>query len=354
MATRVCPECGSQYVASVRRCIDCDAMLVDEVGPGGEAVASVASPLGEGDQIAYELEGWGNQLRVTLSGMLDLNGIAHVWEVGALVVAAPHEEKVDELIAAVEGGEGEELDADVPQVAFEIEGVSADELSALDAELIAAHIPHAWQETGELLVPEESEEEVAELIEAVLNPAEDEAGDDGLATHAALDALYVAVDKLGKDPADAKLVARYQAAADGLGGLTVPYGMSGNEWEALLAQVEDLRAVLTETDGSETGEGGEDDADADAAADRPALTVHAVDGQGGRSEDDGDEPPAAEPEPERDANGGLIVRPSDDEVDDGGEDEDEDEDGEDDAPVDRIARARDLAGRLRTRMLDLV
>ena len=33
MATRICPECGAQYVASVRRCIDCDAMLVDEVGP---------------------------------------------------------------------------------------------------------------------------------------------------------------------------------------------------------------------------------------------------------------------------------------------------------------------------------
>ncbi|MGN6695499.1 MAG: hypothetical protein ACTHN0_15080, partial [Aquihabitans sp.] len=166
-------------------------MLVDEVNPEGEALASVATPLGEGDQIAYELEGWGNQLRVTLSGMLDLKGIAHVWEVGALVVAAPHEDVVDELIAAVEGGEAEELDADVPQVAFEIEDVSADELAALDAELIAAHIPHAWQETGELLVPEEAEDQVAELIQSILDT--DEAADetDGLATHAALSALYV-------------------------------------------------------------------------------------------------------------------------------------------------------------------
>ena len=246
MATRVCPECGTQYVASVRRCIDCDAMLVDEVGPEGEAGPSVATPLGEGDQIAYELDGWGNQLRVTLAGMLDLHGIAYVWEVGALVVAAPHEEAVDELIAAVEGGEGEELEADVPQVAFEIEGVSADELAALDAELIAAHIPHAWQETGELLVPEESEDDVAEMIDAVLNPPEEEA-DDGLATHEALDALYVAVDKLGKDPADEKLVARYNAAADGLEGRSVPYGMSGKEWDALLAQIEELRSVLDQT-----------------------------------------------------------------------------------------------------------
>lgn len=288
-------------------------MLVDEVGPEGEAVPTVATPLGEGDQIAYELDGWGNQLRVTLTGMLDLHGIAHVWEVGALVVAAPHEAEVDELIAAVEGGEGEELDADVPQVAFEIEGVSADELAALDAELIAAHVPHAWQETGELLVPEESEDQVAELIDAVLNPPEEEVAEDGLATHAALDALYVAVDKLGKDPADGKLVARYAAAADGLEGLSVPYGMSGKEWEALLEQVEELRSVLDQTDGDTTATAGSSD-------------------DGDSSEHDGE----ASGEP-------------------AGSEEDEPADAPADEPiVDRIGLAKDLIGSLRARMLDLV
>jgi hypothetical protein len=310
-------------VASVRRCIDCDAMLIDEVGPEGEVVAATATPLGEGDQIAYELDGWGNQLRVTLSGMLDLHGIAHVWEVGALVVAAPHEEQVDELIAALEGSEGEELDPDVPQVAFEIQDVSADELVALDAELIAAHIPHAWQETGELLVPVESEEDVAGIIDAVLNPPEEDATGDGLATHEALDALYVAVDKLGKDPSDQKLVARYTAAAEGLEGLSVPYGMTGNEWDALLEQVAELRSVL----------------DGTAALDAPEA------------------PDAADPDD------GDGVEDADDaaEVASGGEPGSEDEGDGDDrsdegegAVVDRISLARDLAGRLRARMLDLV
>jgi hypothetical protein len=339
MATRVCPECGTQYVASVRRCIDCDAMLVDEVGPEGEAVPTVATPLGEGDQIAYELDGWGNQLRVTLSGMLDLHGIAYVWEVGALVVAAPHEEAVDELIAAVEGGEGEELDADVPQVAFEIDGVSADELTALDAELIAAHIPHAWQETGELLVPEESEDQVADLIDAVLNPSEEEAAEDGLATHAALDALYVAIDKLGKDPADEKLVARYTKAAAGLEGLSVPYGMSGNEWEALLEQVVELSGVLENT------------------ADLDALDA-ANAGGGDALEDEEDEEEAAEPTRiEAAAEEGSPERASteDDGSEQGGEAAEQEPDTADEgAVIDRIGLAKDLIGRLRTRMLDLV
>jgi hypothetical protein len=229
------------------------------------------------------------------------------------VVAAPHEEAVDELIAAVEGGEGEELDADVPQVAFEIEGVSADELAALDAELIAAHIPHAWQETGELLVPEESEDDVAELIDAVLNPAEDETEEDGLATHAALDGLYVALDKLGKDPTDEKLVARYTAAADGLEGRSVPYGLSGKEWEDLLGQVEQLRRVL------------------DVTTDLDAVAGEA---------DAGD----AEDQDETDGTEGT----------DEGDDDGPDEVGAPEAVVDRASVARDLIGPLRTRMLDLV
>jgi hypothetical protein len=317
-------------------------MLVDEVGPEGEVVATSATPLGEGDQIAYELDGWGNQLRVTLSGMLDLHEIPHVWEVGALVVAAPHEAEVDELIAALEGSDqGEELDPDVPQVAFELEGVSADELVALDAELIAAHIPHAWQETGELLVPVESEDEVAGIIDAVLNPPEEEA-QDGLATHEALDALYVAVDKLGKDPADEKLVARYTAAADGLADLSVPYGMSGNDWEALLDQVAELRAVLEGTadlDALDAANPGNGDGfeDEDEAAERARIEAQAEtsgDGDGAEQHGDGDEGAPA----------------------DGGDD-DEDivpEGAGEGAVVDRIGLAKDLVGRLRTRMLDLV
>lgn len=337
MATRVCPNCGSQYVASVRRCIDCDVMLVDDVGPDGEvAEATVATPLGEGDQIAYELDGWGNQLRVTLAGMLDLAGIAYVWEVGALVVAAPHEAAVDELIAAVEGGEGEQLEADVPQVAFEIQGVSADELAELDAELIAAHIPHAWQETGELLVPVADEDAVAEMIDAVLNPPdEDEA--DGLATHAALDRLFVVVDKLGKDPADAKLVNRFTAAADDLDGLGIPYGMSGSDWTALLAQVEEIRGVVTgeadlaQVEAELSADEAEEAADAAAETDEAELELDDLDPDGVAAPDTGD-----------------------DDADPDQADPDETAGGEVPIPVDRIALATDLLHRLRTQLLDLV
>lgn len=342
MATRVCPNCGSQYVASVRRCIDCDLMLVDDVGPDGEVhELTVATPLGEGDQIAYELDGWGNQLRVTLAGMLDLAGIPFVWEVGALVVAAPHEAAVDELIAAVEGGEGEELEADVPQVAFEIDGVSADELAELDAELIAAHIPHAWQETGELLVPVADEDTVAEMIEAVLNPS-DAPEDDGLATHAALDRLFVVVDKLGKDPGDRKLIERYTTASTELDGLGIPYGMSGSDWTTLRALVDQIRGLLT----------GEDEDEAVAAeADETTADDDPADGAAPETDDDPSDETADPADAPSDADADDDAAVDDEDADDAAAD---DEDGDDEAPATPVERARALLHDLRAQLLELV
>ena len=75
MATRVCPECGTQYVASVRRCIDCDAMLVDEVGPEGEAVPPAAKQMAEGPQIPSVCTARGNTMRATLTDIVDLQAL---------------------------------------------------------------------------------------------------------------------------------------------------------------------------------------------------------------------------------------------------------------------------------------
>ncbi|MCB0964570.1 MAG: hypothetical protein KDA98_14920 [Acidimicrobiales bacterium] len=305
MATRVCPNCGSQYVASVRRCIDCDVTLVDEVDDaGGEVSVAAASPVGAGGQMAYELDGWGPQLKVALEGMLDRAGVPRVWEAGALVVPAELEQQVDELIATVEGSEAVELDDDVPQIAFEIEGLTDAELADLDARLLAAQIPHAWEESGALLVAEADEDATGTIVGEVLRGEEDDGDDDGLATHEALSALYVAVDKLVKDPLDAKLGDRYRAAAEPVADLGVPYGLDGATWASLQADVAALDALLggdepaddaDETDGSEAADLGEDaeaEADLDQDGDPEPSTTGQIDDEDdvdAADEDDGPE-----------------------------------------------------------------
>ncbi len=246
MATRSCPTCGTQYVATVRRCIDCDASLVDDVAATDDAETSRSSaqPEARGRQLTYGLDGWGNQLKVTLEGMLDRAGIARVWEAGALVVPAVHEATVDRLIATLEGGEVTDIEDDLPRVALEIEGLDADRQADLDAKLIASGLAYAWDDEGDLVILEDDEEAVLAIIDDVLD--DDTGDDDGdpLAGQAALSDLFVAVDRLLKKPGDPELAQPVSGAVKRVARLPVPYGFSGADWDELVAEGEDLVRLI--------------------------------------------------------------------------------------------------------------
>ena len=296
MATRSCPQCGSQYVASVRRCITCDVVLQDDVPPavpggaqGEEPGLVVGEMLGRGDQIAYELDSWGNQLKVSLEGMLDHAGVRRVWEAGTLVVPAEYEEEVDALIAALEGRDVGDLSDVEEQVAFEIEDLDAGTASDLDAMLIASGIAHSWSDEGDLLVSLEDESVAADLIDRLLSSALDDEGpgvSDGLAANEALSDLYLVLDRLVPDPHDAKLASQLAEVVKVIGALGVPYGFSSSDWDAL---GEDLEALvgLVAVDPS-TVDGDPDDEQGGPAPDRVTL---AESGDGDRSDaDDADVP----------------------------------------------------------------
>lgn len=274
-------------MATVRRCIDCDVMLVDEkrAPDAPEPAPSVAAPVGDGDQVGYELEGWGNQLKVTLDGMLLRADIGRVWEAGALVVAANHEAEVDDLIATLEGDDLPELDDDTPRVALEIEGLDADGVAELDARLIADDIAHAWDDAGALVVAEADEDQVLDIVGVIFDDAgddDDDDDDDGLAAHQALSTLYVAVDRLLRNPHDRKLATAFVTAAADLEGRGVPYGFSATEWHDLIAEAGTLAAavrphadpiVSAEDEGDSKGD--DDAEDPDEAA--PELNEAEVD-----------------------------------------------------------------------------
>lgn len=295
MATRTCPECGAQYVASVRRCIDCDVVLVDPAANASEAQTSPLSgaPVGDGDRIGYELEGWGNQLKVTLEGMLDRADIRRVWEAGALVVSAADESTVDELIATLEGGDVDELlDSEEERVAFEIEGLDADGQAELEARLLADGIGHAWTDADELLVAIEDEEQVAAIIEGVLDGVSDEV--DGLAAQDALSELFVAVDRLVKSPLDKKLAAAYLKAADGLDEIGVPYGFVAGDWQQLRDEIAGLGELAgPEPIGAEADEG--ETVVADDEHEAVDATDHSPQVEAASERDDGE---AADDEPD--------------------------------------------------------
>ena len=267
-------------MATVRRCIDCDELLVDDAPADAGEVTSSAAPIGDGGQVGYELAGWGNQLKVTLEGMLDRAGVPRAWEAGALLVPSSQEATVDALIATVEGDDASVLDEAVERVALEIEGLDADDRSELDARLLADGIVHVWDDGGDLVVAEADEEHVLSIIEDVFERGATSEADE-LATQEALSDLYVAVDRLVKDPHDAKLATRYQRSAAVLVDLSVPYGFSNADWSDLLAEVTALSARLdpagdhVEDEPQESGRASEDDEEL-SDLERDTRAAHAL------------------------------------------------------------------------------
>jgi len=283
MATRTCPNCSTQYVATVRRCIDCDAMLVDDLAETSAAEEVRAEPIEDreaGDTVRLTLAGWGNQLKVTLEGMLQRQGIPRAWEAGVLVIPAAVRDEVAELIEALEGRDLPELDDSVEQVALDIEGLDPDARDDLDGRLLAASIAHAWTDDGDLLVAADDEEAVLDLVAAVFADAE-AAEEQGVDASMALTELFVAADRLIKRIGDRRAETAYADAVVAVTGIDVPYGLDGLTWRLLLDRALALRsAEATPAEGDSTpAEGDGADAGTEAGA--------GVDGAEGAAADDG-------------------------------------------------------------------
>src|SRR4051794_7658676 len=107
MATKVCPNCGAEYIARATRCADCDGELV--AGTGVEDAPQADAGL-TGDQIAYELSEWSPESRTLLDQLLVGDSVPHVWESGTLVVDQANEAKTDLLVDQVEVSQQPTLD----------------------------------------------------------------------------------------------------------------------------------------------------------------------------------------------------------------------------------------------------
>lgn len=275
-------------MALVRRCIECDVILVEQKSPDGQdAPSPTATPINDGDEVAYELEGWSNQLKVSLEGMLVNAGIRRVWEAAVLVVPAEFEEQVDALIATVEGADLEELDVDEDQIAFDVEVLNSEELEDLDARLYASGIAHSWTDDLELLVSESDADSVEEIISTVLDGDQDDNGGDGLAVQSYLSKLYVSVDKLTKNPSDTKLVSRFRDASEDVSTIGVPYGMSGSDWASLLAMVETLRRLVGNRPEDQSVEADKDEQAPDTEPSDSQTPDEDVPAEGSDAPDDG-------------------------------------------------------------------
>ena len=197
------------------------------------------------DETVYELDEWGDRGRTTLRERLETLGVPHRWEdVTSLVIAAPDEAWVERIMDQVEDDLSLALDPEVAQVAYDLTDWDALGRERLFDALEEQAVPYGV-DGEELFVHEIDEQRVDEMIDVLLHPggaarAEGDAGPEVMGD------LFVAADRLARDPVDTEGTLALITAIRHAAAVTAPYGMDKVWWQGVLDRADAL-VVLRDT-----------------------------------------------------------------------------------------------------------
>ena len=241
-----------------------------------------------GEWLAYELHEWSLESRVMLQQLLTVDKVVHSWQGTTLMVHESLEETVDSLVDEVEETERAKEATSRPigpedaLTAFEL----AEWPQALRAELVErlvqARVPHILDTEGDaaeagaaegdaaasdadgrdsdqdtepgevcdLLVREVDEERVELLIDDLLAREEEAQFEelDGLEVNGLLSDLFVACDRLRRDPGDLDGVRGVMTHGRRIAGVRTPFGFSAPGWRNLRNSVSELLDLVESED----------------------------------------------------------------------------------------------------------
>jgi hypothetical protein len=184
-STTFCPSCGAEYLAGVTECADCRVPL-------GQDVTVPLGATADADEVVYDLGDWSQDDRNQLELLLTGSGVIHRWEVGSdLVILEADADGVERLMDEVEAASGV---APLP--------VTADEA--------------------------------------------DDGGDE--VTYAVMSDLFVAADRLQKDPSDAASAGDFYLAADAAAVTAAPFGIDRLEWQQVQEVAASIANAMESTD----------------------------------------------------------------------------------------------------------
>lgn len=301
-----------------RRSAGGDADVIDEDSDGDKDDAADEDEAGE--WLAYELHEWSLESRVMLQQLLVVDKVVHSWQGTTLMVHESLETAVDNLVDEVQETEKakeathqpigpedeltvfdlsewpEELRSELVDLLvqsrvshiFDTEGDTEATHSSLEAaqeplgdaeepfETVEDHITDpgefendpddAGDTVCDLLVREADEERVELLIDDLLAREEEAQFEEleGLEVNELLSTLFVACDRLRRDPADIDGLQSVRAAAQRIAGVRTPFGFSSSNWKNLRNSVAELLVLVEDVSGlrsTAVQEAPEDDAD---------------------------------------------------------------------------------------------
>jgi len=169
------------------------------------------------------------------SQLLVADGVVHSWQGTTLMVHESAEEVVDGLIEEVQVAGRRSLDIDEPKTAFEMDGWDDDLREVLIERLVGTGVPHEFDGDGDLVIHEIDEEQVDMIIDEVLARREEHDLEklEGLEANDLLSALFLATDRLRRDPGDSNGVLGVIEHGERLVRSAAPFGFEPSGWSQL-------------------------------------------------------------------------------------------------------------------------
>jgi hypothetical protein len=199
-------------------------------------------------KVHYDVSVWNFDQRAELSEALADADLPHAWDDDELVVPEVVEDRVDAMFEQLEQALGPfpiVLEADAPSTEFGLDEWSDTDRSVLTEALVSSEVPHRWEGTT-VVVAEDAEHAVDDLLDAIeageLLATGDDAGTpppDGV-----LSTIFVASDRLAKDPLDAPARKELIELRDGLDPKHPPYGLAHRPWASVIDGVSGIVALV--------------------------------------------------------------------------------------------------------------
>ncbi len=199
-------------------------------------------------KVHYDVSAWNFDQRADLSEALAEAELPHAWDGDEVVVPEAVEADVDALFDELDkilGPFAIALVDDAESTEFGLDEWSDADRKVLTEALIASEVPHRWDDTT-VLVAVDAEHAVDDLLDAIeagelLGDGGDEAA---AAPEGALSTMFLAADRLAKDPMDAGARTDLLELAPLVDAKSPPYGMAQRPWAGAVGAVDTIIALI--------------------------------------------------------------------------------------------------------------
>jgi hypothetical protein len=205
-------------------------------------------------KVHYDVTAWNFDQQAELSEAMAEAFIPHGWDGTELVVPETHEERVDVIFERLEQELGPfaiVLEDDAESTEFNLDEWTDADRKVLTESLVDSEVPYRW-EGATVVVAADAEDAVDDLLDAIeageLMSADESGANEP--PEGTLSKMFLAADKLAKDPVDAKSRKQLIELKDIIDKKHPPYALAPRTWVGAVAGVDRIvNRIKADADG---------------------------------------------------------------------------------------------------------